>query len=121
MATKYLNFCYTDGRTHLLRNTNQTMRDNWFCNGMKTGYTNKAKHCLVSSGSANGKEVICIILGSSKEAVFSDSARMLRWALDLPQETTWQRLTSKIHTPQATPQPLPKKHHRHHRHTQPTS
>jgi serine-type D-Ala-D-Ala carboxypeptidase (penicillin-binding protein 5/6) len=86
MATKYLPFRYADGHVHMLRNTNQTMRDNWFCNGMKTGYTDKAKHCLVSSGSCNGREVITVILGSSKESVFADSARMLRWALGLPQE-----------------------------------
>ena len=87
MATKYLMFRYADGRVHLLQNTNRTMRENWFCTGMKTGYTDKAKHCLVSSGEYNGREVICVILGGSKERVFNDSARMLRWALGLPQES----------------------------------
>jgi D-alanyl-D-alanine carboxypeptidase (penicillin-binding protein 5/6) len=87
MTTKYLSFRYTDGRTHLLQNTNRTMRENWFCTGMKTGYTDKAKHCLVSSGEHGGKEVICVILGSSKDRIFSDSAKMLRWGLGLPQET----------------------------------
>jgi D-alanyl-D-alanine carboxypeptidase (penicillin-binding protein 5/6) len=130
MATKYLLFRYSDGRVHLLRNTNETMRDNWFCNGMKTGYTDKAKHCLVSSGSANGREAICIILGSSKERVFSDSAKMLRWALGLPPESNYlpvrtfhqvfhessQGTPSQFHhrrrhhhhpAPQGTPQPTP--------------
>jgi D-alanyl-D-alanine carboxypeptidase (penicillin-binding protein 5/6) len=123
MATKYLPFQYTDGRVHLLRNTNQTMRENWFCTGMKTGYTDKAKHCLVSSGSVGDREAICIILGSSKERVFSDSARMLRWALGLPQEnasthTRAQRKPSP--SPVATPEasPTPKKHHRHRHHLQ---
>lgn len=86
MATKYLSFRYADGHEHLLRNTNRTMRDNWFCTGMKTGYTDKAKHCLVSSGSWNGREVVAVILGSSKDRVFTDSAKALRWALGLPQE-----------------------------------
>lgn len=86
MATKYHPFRYADGHLHMLRNTNQTMRENWFCTGMKTGYTDKAKHCLVSSGEHGGREVICVILGSSKDRVFTDSARMLRWALGLPQE-----------------------------------
>lgn len=121
MATKYLSFQYTDGRVHILRNTNETMRDNWFCNGMKTGYTDKARHCLVTSGSANGREVICIILGSSKNRIFSDSARMLRWALDIPQATTWQKLTLQKATPDpdADNTPVPRKHHRHHRHSTP--
>ena len=86
MATKYLMFRYADGHVHMLQNTNRTMRENWFCTGMKTGYTDAAKHCLVSSGEWNGREVICVILGGSKERVFNDSARMLRWALGLPQE-----------------------------------
>lgn len=86
MATKFLPFRYADGHVHMLRNTNQTMRENWFCTGMKTGYTDKARHCLVSSGEHDGREVICVILGSSKDRIFTDSARMLRWALGLPQE-----------------------------------
>ena len=118
MATKYLPFRYADGHVHMLRNTNQTMRDNWFCTGMKTGYTDKAKHCLVSSGSYNGKEVITVILGSTKERVFTDSARMLRWALGLPQEgkSTTTVANRKPHAPQdSANQVAPKvKKHRHH-------
>jgi D-alanyl-D-alanine carboxypeptidase (penicillin-binding protein 5/6) len=88
MTIKYLPFRYSDGRVHMLQNTNRTMRENWFCTGMKTGYTDAAKHCLVSSGEYNGREVICVILGGSKERVFGDSTRMLRWGLGLPQEKT---------------------------------
>ena len=123
VTIKYLNFRYTDGRVHLLRNTNQTMRDNWFCTGMKTGYTDLAKHCLVCSGNANGKEVITVILGSSKERVLSDSAKLLRWALGIPQETgsaigrTVKKYYHKI-IPEPTPTPVPKHHHhRHHKST----
>ena len=119
MATKYLPFRYADGHVHMLRNTNQTMRDNWFCTGMKTGYTDKAKHCLVSSGSYNGKEVITVILGSTKERVFADSARMLRWALGLPQEvkSSASAASRKSHTQQESGNqttPKIKKHRRHH-------
>ena len=119
MATKYLPFRYADGHVHMLRNTNQTMRDNWFCTGMKTGYTDKAKHCLVSSGSYNGKEVITVILGSTKERVFTDSARMLRWALGLPQEgkSTTTVANRKPHAPQDSANqvaPKVKKHRQHH-------
>lgn len=87
MTIKYLPFRYADGRVHMLQNTNRTLRENWFCTGMKTGYTDAAKHCLVSSGEYNGREVICVILGGSKENVFRDSSAMLRWALGLPQES----------------------------------
>ena len=120
MVTKYLPFRYADGHVHLLRNTNQTMRDNWFCTGMKTGYTEKAKHCLVSSGSYNGRDVISVILGSSKERIFSDSSRVLRWALGLPQENASgaakvSRKAVKTASITASPSQKPvKKHHRHH-------
>lgn len=125
VTIKYLNFRYTDGRVHMLRNTNETMRDNWFCTGMKTGYTDKAKHCLVCSGKANGKEVITVILGSTKERVFSDSGKLLRWALDIPQETgsaigrTARKYYHKvIAAPVPDPTPAPKHHHhRHHKST----
>ncbi|MEI6322708.1 MAG: D-alanyl-D-alanine carboxypeptidase family protein [bacterium] len=121
VTIKYLNFLYSDGRIHQLRNTNQTMRDNWFCTGMKTGYTEKAKHCLVSSGCANGREVIVVYLGGTKERTFTDSAKLLRWALGLPQdagvaiERTARKYYNKINpfaTP--TPPPAPKKHRHHH-------
>ncbi len=115
VTIKYLNFRYSDGRIHQLRNTNQTMRDNWFCTGMKTGYTDLAKHCLVCSGSANGKEVITVILGSSKERIFSDSGKLLRWALGIPQETgSAVGRTVRKYYRKALPTPTPKrKHHRH--------
>jgi D-alanyl-D-alanine carboxypeptidase len=83
---------------------------------MKTGYTDKAKHCLVSSGEHGGREVICVILGSSKDRVFTDSARMLRWALGLPQEaptavTSRSRKKGKVKTPKGqAAQKTAKKH-----------
>lgn len=112
MTTKYLSFRYTDGRTHLLQNTNRTMRENWFCTGMKTGYTDKARHCLVSSGEHGGREVICVILGSSKDRIFSDSAKMLRWGLGLPQEPP---ATQRAKAPSKSPRskkPTRPAHHR---------
>lgn len=128
VTIKYLNFRYSDGRIHQLRNTNQTMRDNWFCTGMKTGYTEKAKHCLVSSGCANGREVIVVYLGGTKERTFSDSAKLLRWSLGLPQdvgaaiERTARKYYNKANpfaTP--TPTPAPKKHHRRHHKPSPST
>ena len=116
MATKYLSFRYADGHIHMLRNTNQTMRENWFCTGMKTGYTDRAKHCLVSSGEHNGREVISVILGSSKERIFSDSARLLRWALGLPQESPRTEIHA-VRRAKAPAQKAPKSQRaRHHGH-----
>ena len=118
MATKYLSFRYADGHVHMLRNTNQTMRDNWFCTGMKTGYTEKAKHCLVSSGSHEGRQVISVIIGSSKDRVFSDSARLLRWALGLPQASKAATIPATRKPAKKAPGPAPAtKKHRHKSHS----
>ena len=124
VTIKYLNFRYSNGHILPIHNTNQTLRDNWFCTGMKTGYTDKAKHCLVSSGAANGKEIIVVYLGGTKERTFTDSAKLLRWGLDLPQDAadaigrTARKYYNKINplaSPESTPTPYPKHHHhRHH-------
>jgi D-alanyl-D-alanine carboxypeptidase (penicillin-binding protein 5/6) len=116
MATKYLPFKYADGQIHMLRNTNQTMRENWFCTGMKTGYTEKAKHCLVSSGSNNGKEVIMVVLGSTKERIYGDSARMLRWALGLPQGAKAETVSS-TGSKKSDGQTTPGSHRLNHQHS----
>ena len=46
----------------------------------KTGYTEAAGHCLISSASFNGREVIVVVLGDSKQ-VWNDSYRLLNWGL----------------------------------------
>ena len=113
MTIKYLPFRYADGHVHMLRNTNQTMRENWFCTGMKTGYTDAAKHCLVSSGEHGGREVICVILGSSKDRIFTDSAKMLRWGLGLPQDR--RVADTSIPAGKTKPAAKPHRHGKQHR------
>jgi D-alanyl-D-alanine carboxypeptidase (penicillin-binding protein 5/6) len=47
---------------------------------MKTGYTNAAGRCLVSSGILNGREVILVQLGSKTSHIFRDAARAMAWS-----------------------------------------
>lgn len=47
--------------------------------GIKTGFTDEAGHCLVSSASRNGKKLISVVLHSSKEDVWNDSTAMLEY------------------------------------------
>ena len=47
---------------------------------MKTGYTEAAGHCLVSSASHNGHDVIVVALGDNKN-IWIDSYRLLAWGL----------------------------------------
>jgi D-alanyl-D-alanine carboxypeptidase (penicillin-binding protein 5/6) len=83
IRTKYALFRYASGRTVALQNTNRVLRTYSFCNGMKTGYTDLAGHCLISSGSWLGKEIIAVVLGSRKGRVWQESALLLAYGLGI--------------------------------------
>ena len=83
VATPRAEFHYADGRVRQLVNTNRILHQVPWCTGMKTGFTNAAGHCLVSSGQSNGRNIIAVVLGSNKSHVFEDSRRLLEWGLRL--------------------------------------
>jgi D-alanyl-D-alanine carboxypeptidase (penicillin-binding protein 5/6) len=83
MRTKHCMFRYASGKTISLQNTNRVLRTYSFCNGMKTGYTDAAGHCLISSGSWGGKDMIAVILGSNKARVWQESASLLAYGLGI--------------------------------------
>jgi D-alanyl-D-alanine carboxypeptidase (penicillin-binding protein 5/6) len=85
MRTRYYNFRFSSGTVVPLRNTNRVLRTYSFCNGMKTGYTNLAGHCLISSGSYNGRDVIAVMLGCTKARIADESAKLLAYGLNIPQ------------------------------------
>ena len=74
-------FRYADGRTRELENTNKVLKRLPACNGMKTGYTDAAGSCLISSASRPGHDVIAVVLGHTKPRIWQDSAAFLNWAL----------------------------------------
>jgi len=74
-------FRFANGRTRELENTNKVLRRLPYCNGMKTGYTEAAGHCLISSATRPGRDVIAVVLGDSKAGIWRDSAALLSWAL----------------------------------------
>jgi D-alanyl-D-alanine carboxypeptidase (penicillin-binding protein 5/6) len=78
-----LPFRYADGRRITLETTNKLMKQCPYVTGMKTGYTNAAGKCLVSSGESNGRQVISIVLGSSSKYIWDESRRMLEFGLTL--------------------------------------
>lgn len=51
-----------DGKT-LLSNTNKLVRFYDGCQGIKTGYTSKAKHCLSAAAKRGDLELIAVVLG----------------------------------------------------------
>jgi D-alanyl-D-alanine carboxypeptidase (penicillin-binding protein 5/6) len=83
MNKAYYAFRFASGKTITLKNTNRVLRTFSFCNGMKTGYTIKSGHCLISSGSWNGRDVIAVVLGSNKLKVWDESARLLAFGLGM--------------------------------------
>ena len=74
-------FRYASGRTRELENTNKVLKRLPYCNGMKTGYTEAAGHCLIASGSRPGRDVIVVVLGDTKSGVWADAASLLSWGL----------------------------------------
>ncbi len=76
-------FTYASGKTVMLTNTNHVLRTYSFCNGMKTGYTDLAGHCLVASGAYGGRDMIAIVLKSDKAHVWDDCANLLAYGLGI--------------------------------------
>ena len=74
-------FRYSDGHLRELENTNKVLKRLPYCNGMKTGYTDAAGSCLISSASRPGRDVIVVLLGHTKPRIWTDSAAFLTWAL----------------------------------------
>ena len=78
---KELRWQNPSGQVTVYHNTNRVLSSLVHCNGMKTGYTVAAGFCLISSGSFDGRDVISVVLGDSKEFVWKDSHNLLVWAL----------------------------------------
>lgn len=74
-------FRYANGRTRQLENTNKVLKRLPYCNGMKTGYTEAAGHCLIASGARPGRDIIVVVLGDSKAGVWRDASALLSWGL----------------------------------------
>jgi D-alanyl-D-alanine carboxypeptidase (penicillin-binding protein 5/6) len=73
-------FRYANGRLCNLEPTNKLLIRDPHCNGMKTGYTEAAGKCLITSYSKGGKDYILVQLGSHARYIFDDAARMMQWA-----------------------------------------
>jgi D-alanyl-D-alanine carboxypeptidase (penicillin-binding protein 5/6) len=83
-STRQYTFQYSGGRTRVLENTNRLLKRVPYCDGMKTGTTNAAGRCLVTTGSLGGRAAIVVVLKSTSRAVWDDSEKLLRWALESP-------------------------------------
>ena len=82
--TRAYTFRYSNGRTKRLENTNRVLKKLSYCNGMKTGTTRASGRCLISSGTLNGRTAIVVVLGAKTSTIWTDSEKLLRWALERP-------------------------------------
>ncbi len=81
VSIRELSWQHPDGRVSEFHNTNRVLGSMKACNGMKTGYTQAAGFCLVSSASSGRRDVISVVLGDAKAYVWKDSERLLSWGL----------------------------------------
>jgi D-alanyl-D-alanine carboxypeptidase (penicillin-binding protein 5/6) len=80
VTTRRFEFIKPDGKTIALENTNRVLRSDPHCDGMKTGFTEAAGHCLVCSGELDGRRRIVVVLNDT-QAVWTDAQALLEWSL----------------------------------------
>ncbi|MDM8534509.1 D-alanyl-D-alanine carboxypeptidase family protein, partial [Clostridiaceae bacterium HSG29] len=51
-------------------------------NGMKTGYTDDAKNCLVSSAELDGRELIAVVLKATGRNIYTDSRKLIDYGFN---------------------------------------
>lgn len=81
VSIRELPFRYADGHVRMFKNTNRVLRSTPICNGMKTGYTEAAGHCLIASGGDGGRDVIVVVLGDTTRSIWRDAYFLLAWGL----------------------------------------
>lgn len=75
VGTKYKRIVNTDGKTRDLKNKNKLLYTLDGCIGVKTGFTDDAGRCLVSSVERNGMTLVCVVLNCGP--MFEESASLL--------------------------------------------
>lgn len=73
-------FLFTSGRARYLEATNKLLGVSPGINGMKTGFTNAAGRCLITSANLGGRDYILVQLGSKTSYIFNDAERLIQWA-----------------------------------------
>jgi D-alanyl-D-alanine carboxypeptidase (penicillin-binding protein 5/6) len=81
VSTRKFEWKRANGAVDLYENTNRVLRTCEFCDGMKTGYTDAAGHCLVASGEKDGRRRIVVVLNDTTGAVWKDAEALLEWSL----------------------------------------
>lgn len=70
-----------NGQLQTISNTNELLGNLNGVNGVKTGFTNGAGRCLVTSTLRNGHQIICVVLGAdTKKIRTEDSIKLIEYA-----------------------------------------
>lgn len=66
---------------HLIHTTNRLLKNYPDIIGLKTGYTDEAKYCLISASERNNHKILLVLLGArSDDARFDESREVLNFA-----------------------------------------
>lgn len=70
-----------NGQARVISNTNELLGNLWGVDGVKTGFTNNAGRCLVTSTTREGNQIICVVLGAdTKKIRTQDSVKLIEYA-----------------------------------------
>lgn len=72
---------YINGQPREILNTNELLGNLYGVDGVKTGFTNNAGRCIVTSTTRNGNQIICVVLGAdTKKIRTQDSVKLIEYA-----------------------------------------
>ena len=72
---------HINGNAKQINNTNELLGYLNGVDGVKTGFTNNAGRCLVTSTTRNGHQIICVVLGAdTKKIRTTDSVKLIEYA-----------------------------------------
>lgn len=81
---------YDSDRKTTVNNTNRLLRGNFpGIDGVKTGTTSAAGHCLIASATRDGRQLIAVILRSN--ARYEDAKKLLNFGFEVPPVTAAYR------------------------------
>jgi len=70
-----------NGQSKVISNTNELLGNLYGVDGVKTGFTNNAGRCLVTSTTRDENQIICVVLGAdTKKIRTQDSVKLIEYA-----------------------------------------
>lgn len=70
-----------NGNSKTISNTNELLGNLNGVDGVKTGFTNNAGRCLITSTSRGGHQIICVVLGADTKKIRTiDSVKLIEYA-----------------------------------------